>query len=161
MKNTRSRIIQIICLDPKVYGNQAQRFEKPQQTINWWSFTDSSLQSPEELPLQTFKHEEHSKQNHPNYLPRSQSSLESSSKASRNLTNHKSMKLYGFKPLKPRRTSTINLRRWRTHEEHEEREEQRISNKLIARDSLQLRFSNLWSILQPNWSILGVWIKIT
>ena len=47
-------------------------------------------------------------------------SLESSSKASRNLTNHKSVKLYEFKPLKPRRTSTTNLRRRRTHEEHEE-----------------------------------------
>ena len=49
------------------------------------SFMDSSLQSPEELPPQTFKYEEHSKRNHPNYIPRSQSSLESSSKASRNL----------------------------------------------------------------------------
>ena len=103
------------------------------------SSTDSSLQSPEELPPQTFKYEEHSKQNHLNYLPRSQRSLESSSKASRNLTNHKSMKLYESKPLKHRRTSTTNLQRRRTHQEHEEHkehEEQRISNKLIARDSL-------------------------
>ena len=60
------------------------------------------------------------------------------------------MKLYGFKPLKPRRTFTTNLRRRRTHEEHEEREEQRISNKLTARDSLQFRFNNLRSIPQPN-----------
>ena len=81
---------------------------------------DSSLQSPEELSPQTFKYEEYSKQNHPNYLPRSQSSLESSSKASRNLTNHKSVKLYGFKPLKHRRTSTTNLQRRRTHQEREE-----------------------------------------
>ena len=137
---------------------------------------DSSLQSPKELPPQTFKYEEHSKQNHPNFLPRSQSSLESSSKASRNLnkpqisealwiqaskaprnfhykpsntknirsriiqitcldlkvhwnqaqkppetsTNHKSVKLNGFKPLKPQRTSTTNLQRRRTHQEHEE-----------------------------------------
>ena len=150
---------------------------------------DSNFQSPEELPPQIFKYKEHSKQNHPNYLPRSQSSLESSSKASRNLkqpqisealriqaskapknfhhkssntknirsriiqiicldlkihwnqaqkppkisNNHKSVKLHGFKPLKPQRTSTTNLRKRRTHEE---REEQRISNKLIARDSL-------------------------
>ena len=118
---------------------------------------DSSLQSPEELPPQTFKYEEHSKRNHPNHIPRSQSLLESSSKTSRNLNkpqisetqqiqaskapknfhhepsntknirrgiiqiifrdlkvywnqaqktletsiNHKSVKLYGFKPLKP------------------------------------------------------------
>ena len=47
------------------------------------------------------------------------------------------MKLYGFKPLKHQRTSTTNLQKRRTHEEHEECEEQRISNKLIARDSLQ------------------------
>ena len=46
------------------------------------------------------------------------------------------MKLYGFKPLKHRRASTTNLQRRRTQEEHEEPEEQRIYNKLIARDSL-------------------------
>ena len=45
-------------------------------------------------------------------------------------TNHKSVKLYGFKP---RRTSTTNLRRRRTHEGCKE---QRISKKLIAKDSL-------------------------
>ena len=32
-----------------------------------------------------FEYKEHSKRNHPNHIPRSQSSLESSSKASRNL----------------------------------------------------------------------------
>ena len=64
--------------------------------------------------------EEHSKQNHPNYLPRSQGSLELSSKASRNLTKHKSVKLYGFNPLKHRRTSTTNLQRRRMHQEREE-----------------------------------------
>ena len=53
-KNIRSRIIQTICLDPKVCWNQTQ---KPPKT----------------------------------------------------LTNHKSTKLYGFKPLKHRRTSTTNL----------------------------------------------------
>ena len=58
-KNIRSRIIQTICLDPKVFRNQAQ---KPPKTS----------------------------------------------------TNHKSTKLYGFKPIKPRRTSTTNLRRRRT-----------------------------------------------
>ena len=39
-------------------------------------------------------------------------------------TNHKLVKLYEFKPLKPRRTSTTNLQRRKTHEEHEKREEQ-------------------------------------
>ena len=123
-----------------------------------------------------FEYEEHSKRNHQNHLPRSQRSLESSIKASRNVnksqidetlriqaykapknfrhepsntknirsriiqttcldlkvhwnlaqkppetsTNHKSVKLEGFKPLKPRRTSTINLQRRRTHQEHKE-----------------------------------------
>ena len=52
------------------------------------------------------------------------------------LTNHKSAKLYEFKPLKHQRTSITNLQKRRTHEEHEECVEQRISNKLIARDSL-------------------------
>ena len=112
-----------------------------------------------------FEYKEHSKRNHPNHLPRSQRSLESSSKASRNLnkpqigealriqaskapknfhhkplntkniqrgiiqiiildlkvhwnqaqkppktsTNHKLVKLYRFKPPKPRRTSATNL----------------------------------------------------
>jgi len=80
---------------------------------------DSSPKSSEELPPQTFKYEEHSKRNHPNHLPRSQSSLKSNLKVS-----------------KPRRISTTNFQRQRTHEEHEEHEEKRISNKLIARDSL-------------------------
>jgi len=52
------------------------------------------------------------------------------------LINQKSTKLYGFKPLKHRRASTINLQRRRTQEEHEECEEHRIYNKLIARGSL-------------------------
>ena len=51
-------------------------------------------------------------------------------------TNHILVKLNRSKPPKPRRTSTTNLRRRRTQRTHEEREEQRISNKLIARDSL-------------------------
>ena len=55
-KNIRSRIIQTICLDPKVCWNQAQK------------------------------------------LPET-------------LTNHKLVKLYGFNPLKPLRTSTTNLQR--------------------------------------------------
>ena len=43
LKNTRSKIIQTICLDPRVYENQAQRSEKHQQTTNRWSSTNSSL----------------------------------------------------------------------------------------------------------------------
>ena len=91
------------------------------------SWRRSRLRSPEALLEPSFEasknfknfnfeYEEHSKRNHPNHLPRSQRSLESSSKASRNLTNHKLMKLYGFKPPKPRRTSTTNLQIRRTFE---------------------------------------------
>ena len=108
----------------KATGIKLKSLQKSQQTINQRNSMNSSLQNPEELPPQTFKYEEHSKRNYPNHIPRSQSSLESSSKASRNLTNQdKSVKLYGFKPLKSRRTSTTNLLRGRTHKEHEEREE--------------------------------------
>ena len=53
------------------------------------------------------------------------------------------MKLYGFKPIKYRRTSIINPQKGRTHEEHNEHEEhtknvmnKEFLNKLIARDSL-------------------------
>ena len=90
-----------------------------------------------------FEYEEHSKQNHPNYLPRSQSSLESNPKASRNLNKSqineaqriqasKAPKNFYHKPSKTKNAPRTR----RTHEEHEEHKEQRISNKLIARDSL-------------------------
>ena len=82
---------------------------------------DSSLQSPEELLPQTFRYDEHSKQNHPNYLPRSQSSLESSSKASRNLNKPQINKALRIQASKASRTSTTNPQKGRTHEEHEER----------------------------------------
>ena len=42
-ENIRSRIIQIICLDPKICGNQAKSVRKYQQIINQWSSTNSSL----------------------------------------------------------------------------------------------------------------------
>ena len=47
-------------------------------------------------------------------------------------TNHKSVKLYRFKPLKHRRTSTINPKKGRTQrtrKTHKECEEQRISKQ--------------------------------
>ena len=135
MKNT-------ICLDPKVYRNQAQRSEKPQQTTNWWSSTDLSLQSLEELPPQTFKYEEHSKQNHPNYLPRSQSSLESSPKASRNLNKSqiseaqriqasKALKNFHHKPSKMKNTR----RTWRT-KDFQQAHSQRFIVILFQRNSI-------------------------
>ena len=94
---------------------------------------DSSLQSPEKPLPQTFEYKENSKRNHPNHLPKFKVHWNQAQKPPKISTNHKLVKLYGFKPLKARRTFTTNLRRRRTHDE---REEQRISNKLIARDSL-------------------------
>ena len=46
-------------------------------------------------------------------------------------TNHKSTKLYEFKPLKYRRTSTTNPQKGRTHEEHKEHDEhtKNVKNK--------------------------------
>ena len=148
----------------KNHPNHLPRSQRSLESSSKASRDVNKLQIGEALRIQAskapknFRHKpsnkkEHSKQNHLNYLPRSQSSLESSSKASENITNHKSVKLYGFKPLKHRRTSTTNLQRRRTRrtrEEHKEHEEQRISNKLIARDSLQFHFNNLRSIPQPN-----------
>ena len=55
------------------------------------------------------KYKKHLKQNHSNHLPRSQISLESSSKLPETSRNHKSVKLYEFKPLKPQRISNTNL----------------------------------------------------
>ena len=84
-RNIQSRIIQTICLDLQVHWNQAQK--PPETSTNHKSakLYGLSLQSPEELPLQTFKNEEQPKRNHSNHLPRSHRSLESNSKASRNL----------------------------------------------------------------------------
>ena len=97
---------------------------------------EPSLEASRNFKNFNFEYEEHSKRNHPNHLSRSQRSLESPQKPPETSTNHKSVKLYGFKPLKHRRTSTTNLQRRRTHKEHKKREEQRISNKLKARYSL-------------------------
>ena len=126
-KNIRREIIQIIFLDLKGHWNQAQK--PPETSINHKSMKlfGSSLQSPEQLSPRTFKYEEHLKQNHPNYLPRSQSSLESSSKASRNLNKpqisealriqaSKAPKNFNHKPSKTKNAP-------RTREEHKEREE--------------------------------------
>ena len=57
-------------------------------------------------------------------------------KGSKNINKPQIGEALWIQASKARRTSTINLRRRRTHEEHEEREEQRISNKLIAKESL-------------------------
>ena len=135
-ENIRSRIIQTICPDPKVCGNQAQRFKNIIKS-----------QISEALRIQAFKAPKnfrHKPSNTKNIRSRIIQTTcldlnghwNQAQKPPETSNNHKSVKLYGFKPLKPQRTSTTNLQRQRTHEEHEEREEQRISNKLIARNSL-------------------------
>ena len=135
-ENIRNRIIQTICLDPKVCGNQAQRSEN----INKSQINEALRIQASKAP----KNYHHKSSNTKNIRSRiiQTTSLDlkghwnQGQKPPETSNNHKSVKLNGFKPLKPRRTSTTNLRRRRTHEEHKEREEQRISNKLIARDSL-------------------------
>ncbi|KAL4632434.1 hypothetical protein ACB092_04G050200 [Castanea dentata] len=104
------------------------------------------FRNPESLPgsnLKAFKnfknfnleYKQHSKQNHPNYSFKSQSSLESSSKASRNLNKLRigeALRIQASKAPKNFHHKPSNTKNTR----HEEHEEQRISNKLIARDSL-------------------------
>ena len=88
---------------------------------------DSSLQNPEEHPPQTFEYEEHLKRNHPNHLPRSQSSLESSSKASRNFKKpqiSEALQIQASKAPKNLHHKPSKMKNKRRT--HEECEEQRI-----------------------------------
>ena len=89
-----------------------------------------------------FEYEEHSKQNHPNYLPRSQSSLESSPKASRNLNKSqiseaqqiqasKAPKNFHHKPSKTKNTR----RMWRT-KDFQQAHSQRFIVILFQRSSI-------------------------
>ena len=73
------------------------------------------------------KCKEHSKQNHLNYMPRSQGSLESARKPQETPRNHKLVNLNRSKPLKSRRTSTINLQIRRTFEEKSSKSYSQIS----------------------------------
>ena len=51
------------------------------------------------------------------------------------------MKLYGFKPLKHRRTSTTNPQKGRTHEEHKEHEEHtEHEEQIISKQAHSQRF---------------------
>ena len=135
--NIQSRIIWTTCLDLKGHWNQAQK--RPETSINH--------KSSEALRIQASKAPKnfHHKALNTKNIWRGIIQIiflnlkvhwNQAQKPPETSTNHKSMKCYEFKPLKPWRTSTSNLRRRRMHEEHEECEEQRISNKLIARDSL-------------------------
>ena len=116
-KSIRREIIQIIFLDLKGHWNQTS---KPSKTS-----TNHKLVKLYGFKPLNFRHEHSNTKNirskiiQTTYLDlkvhwnQAQKPLETSK-------NHKSMKLYGFKPLKPRRTSTTNLQRRRTHQEHEE-----------------------------------------
>ena len=70
---------------------------------------DSSLQSPEEIPPQTFKYKEHSKQNHQTTCLDLKGHWNQAQKPPETSRNHKSVKLNRFKPLKHQRNSTTNL----------------------------------------------------
>ena len=135
-ENIRSRIIQTICLDPKICGNQAQRSEN----INKSQISEALRIQDSKTP-KNFHHKPSNTKN----IRRGIIQIifldlkvhwNQTQKPPETSNNHKSVKFHGFKPLKPRRTSTTNPQIRRTHEEHEKREEQGISNKLITRDSL-------------------------
>ena len=66
-------------------------------------------QTPKSPRTSTFEYKEHLKRNHSNNFSRSQSSLESSSNPLETPRYYKIVKLYIFKPLKSRNTSTTNL----------------------------------------------------
>jgi len=113
-KNIRSRIIQIICLDPKVCGNQAQRSEN----INKSQISEALRIQASKAP----KNFHHKSSNTKNIRSRIIQTIcldlkvhwNQAQKPPETSNNHKSVKLHGFKPLKPQRTSKTNLRRRRT-----------------------------------------------
>ena len=136
LENIRSRIIQTICLDPKVCENQAQRSENIIK-----SQISEALQIQASKAPKNFYHKPSNTKNiwsriiQTTYLDlkvhwnQAWKPLETS-------TNHKSVKLYGFKPLKLRRTSTTNLRRQERTKNTKNAKNKGFLNKLIARDSL-------------------------
>ena len=108
-ENIRSRIIQTIYLDPKVCRNQAQRSEN----INKSQISEALRIQASKAP-KNFHHKPSNTKNIRRgiiqiifldlkvHWNQAQKPLETSN-------NHKSVKLHGFKPLKPRRTFTTNL----------------------------------------------------
>ena len=67
-------------------------------------------------------------------------------------TNHKLAKLYGFKPLKHRRTSTTNPQKGRTHKE---REEQRISKQAHSQRYIVILFQR--SLIHSSAKLKHIW----
>ena len=114
-KNIRREIIQTIFLDLKGHWNQAQ---KPPRTSTNHKLVKALRIQASKVP-KNFHHKPSNTKNIQSRIiqttcldlkvhwNQAQKPLETS-------TNHKSVKLYGFKPPKPRRTSTTNLQIRRT-----------------------------------------------
>ena len=79
-----------------------------------------------------FKYEEHSKRNYPNHLPRSQRSLESRSKASRNLNKPQ----IGETDSSFQSPEELLPQTFKDEEHTKNVKNKEFLNKLIARDSL-------------------------
>ena len=109
LENIRSRIIQTICLDPKVYGNQAQRSEN----INK-SQINEALRIQASKASKNFHHKPSNTKNIRSRIIQTtclnlKGHWNQAQKPPETSNNHKSVKLHKFKPLKPRRTSTTKL----------------------------------------------------
>ena len=116
-ENIRSRIIQTIFLDPKVCGNQAQRSKNIIK-----SQISEALRIQASKAPKNFHHKSTNTKNIRSRIIQTtcldlKGHWNQAQKPPETLNNHKSVKLHGFKPLKPQRTSTTNLwrrRTWRT-----------------------------------------------
>ena len=116
-KNIRSRIIQTICLDPKVCRNQAQRSENIIK-----SQISEALRIQASKAPKNFRHKPSNTKNIRREIIQiiflnlkvHWNQVQKPPEISR---NHKSVKLHRFKPLKYRRTSITNLQIRRTFEE--------------------------------------------
>ena len=100
---------------------------------------NSSLQSPEELSPQTFKYEEHSKKNHLNHVPRSQSSLESGSKAFKN-----------FK--KPQISETLWIKAFKVSKNFHHKPSKMKKNGFLTSLQLEIRCNFVSKIFDPFFS---------
>ena len=113
---------------------------------------NSSPKSSKELPSQTFKYKEHSKRNLPNYLLRSQSSLESSSKASRNSKKpqiSEALRIQASKALKNfhhKLSKTNNAQRTRRHKE------------FLTSSKLEIRCNSISRVFDPSFSQIEVYL---
>ena len=115
-ENIRSIIIQTICPDPKVCGNQAQRSEN---IIKSQISEALRIQAPK--APKNFRHKPSNTKNIRSRIIQTtcldlKGHWNQAQKPPETSNNHKSVKLHGFKPRKPQRTSTTNLQIQRTFE---------------------------------------------